>query len=665
MALADIEKSQGTLASEQVSSVAIIVGAGPVGYRCAMELSSLCGDMEVVLIGDEPCKPYNRIKLSSLLAGEVDRNAVFNPLPKKENGSLIQYRNMSVSSIDPKNQRITDNEKNSLQYDHLILATGSRARKLDVEGASLSGVYTFRNMHDTEALSARSLLSKNCIVIGGGLLGLEVARGMNCGNTQVTLLQRADQLMEQQLDKDSADVLLKKIQSTGIKVLTNTCVNRIIGVTNVAGVETDSGRVIDCDTVIICTGVLPNIEIAKKAGINVDRGIVVSSRLETSHNNIYAIGECCEYEGILSGLVAPGLQQAHVLANCLSGKKQSFDHPPSFTQLKIQDEFVASLGDIYSASKNDEVEILRYSDTDNNISRTIALLRGDVIAACCISEWDELSYIREAFKFKLKFTAEQKANFKVTGIIGVNAETRQKGNQCDSKIICHCMHVDRSRINEAIGNGATSVFLLGVKTGAGTICGSCHPQLQAIVSNKKGGLFIIPDIKGRRLLLSVSALALVFSLLLYFSPGLPSVASVQNFQYDLLWKSSFSKQATGFLLLVVFSLTLLMSLRKRFNWEFLGDYSNLRVLHGVLGGVGLLIILAHTGAHLGSNLNKYLMINVLSLVGVGAMAALALIFSNKFKLGIRFKKIGYWLHVIISWPLPALLCAHIFTVYYF
>src|SRR5436305_8216596 len=212
----------------------------------------------------------------------------------------------------------------SVAFSRLVLATGSIPLRLDVLGADLAGVHTYRDSRDAELLLALAAQKKRVVVVGGGLLGLEAAYGLAKAGAPVTLVHLMDRLMERQVDAPAAELLKSLVERKGIEILLNANTARIHGVTRVEGVELADGRRIDADAVIFAAGIRPNIALAKEAGIPVNRGIVVDDHLQTGSADVFAIGECAEHRGICYGLVEPAYEQARVLAQHPAGKCASY-----------------------------------------------------------------------------------------------------------------------------------------------------------------------------------------------------------------------------------------------------------------------------------------------------------------------------------------------------
>ncbi|PHQ55658.1 MAG: hypothetical protein COA29_04865, partial [Porticoccus sp.] len=279
----------------------IVIGAGPVGMRFTHDLLARKPQLAVHLFGDEACKPYNRIQLSALLAGEINRDDIDLPLPALGNHPNFQFTSSAIVEIDRERKTVTDSSGTRFHYHKLVLATGARAHIPNIPGIERQGVFSFRSLKDTESLYARILRSRHIVVVGGGLLGLEAAKGLLKFNTSVTVVQQSSRLMNRQLDEQAAALLEAEVRALGIDVITHSGVRSVEGFEHVTGVITRDGETIHCDTVLFCTGITPNLELARKARIPVDTGILVNDQMRTSDPDIFAIGECCEHLGVTYG----------------------------------------------------------------------------------------------------------------------------------------------------------------------------------------------------------------------------------------------------------------------------------------------------------------------------------------------------------------------------
>ncbi len=651
----------------QVSTTAlrriIIIGAGPVGVRLVEELRRKQVQCQLLLFGNEPYDLYNRVQLSHLLSRNKDYTDIVMQLPDATADFQLQYQQQQVTTIIPHKKVVATEVGDIYHYDHLIIATGSKPHIPIIDGVNLKGVYSFRNMRDAEMLLARSFRSRRIVVIGGGLLGLEAARALARHHTQVILVQQSDRLMNRQLDIKASEILEDYVKRMGIRVITGAGVRKIIGDQRVEAVVTRDGGMIACDTVLFCAGIKPEISLATNAGLHVGRGITVNDQLQTSHENIYAIGECCEHKGMIYGIVAPGFEQAAVVADCLAGGKSSYQGTQLISTLKVVGKPVCSMGEVAEVTRRAKQSSLAYQNKKTGEYRKLIIHQGRVVGACAIGDWPENRRIQEAFLTHRYLFPWQRLLFLVRGRLWLSGSDVQVAQWPEAAIVCQCNQITRGTISAAIAHTCNSVSEIGKQTSEGMVCGSCQPLLQSLlgIDNKPLAL------QGAVAVFIFSLFAITASILLIVVPGIQPVNSVQISSWEFLWTSSYWKQVTGFSLLALISIGLLMSLRKRAGIMWLGRFSYWRIAHTFLGLLALVVLLLHTGAHLGENINQWLMINFLAISAVGALAGISISWSAKTSdATVRlFKKIGYWLHVLVSWPLPGLLAVHIVSVYFF
>jgi nitrite reductase (NADH) large subunit len=376
-----------------VSEPLVIVGNGMAAARLVDELSKTSlGRYAVAVIGDEPRLAYNRVLLSSVLAGETASHDIeLRPATWwRDRGVTVKYGSLA-SEIDVGRRELKIAGEESIEFSRLVLATGSTPLRLNVPGCDLSGVHTFRDTRDVDILLALAARKKPVGVIGGGLLGLEAAYGLAKAGTPVTLLHLMDRLMERQLDASAAALLKSLVERKGIKVELNANTARIHGERRVEGVELVDGRRIEADAVIFAAGIRPNVALAKEAGIAVNRGIAVDDHLETSAENIFALGECAEHRGICYGLVEPAYEQARVLAQHLAGKGASYPGSVVATNLKVSGVGVFSAGDFLGA---DGSEAIVLSDSKRGTYKKLVIAEGKLAGAVLIGDTaDALWYL--------------------------------------------------------------------------------------------------------------------------------------------------------------------------------------------------------------------------------------------------------------------------------
>src|SRR5712671_5012002 len=314
--------------------------------RLVDELSKVAlGRYAIAVIGDEPRLAYNRVLLSSVLAGETASHEIeLRPASWwQDRGGTLKY-GCVATEIDVGRRELKIRDDESIEFSKLILATGSAPLRLNVPGADLAGVHTFRDSRDVDLLLALAAQKKPVVVVGGGLLGLEAAYGLAKAGAPVTLIHLMDRLMERQLDAPAAELLKSLVERKGIRILLHANTARFHGETHVEGIELADGRRIDADAVIFAAGIRPNVALAKDAGIPVNRGIVVDDTLQTGAPGIFALGECAEHRGICYGLVEPAYEQARILAQHLAGSGAGYSGSVVATNLKVSGVSVFSVG---------------------------------------------------------------------------------------------------------------------------------------------------------------------------------------------------------------------------------------------------------------------------------------------------------------------------------
>jgi nitrite reductase [NAD(P)H] large subunit len=334
-----------------MSEPLVIIGNGMAAARLCEELSQRAlGRYAIAVVGKEPRLAYNRVLLSSVLAGEVSAgDLTVKPADWwRKHGVTLCY-GTAATAVDAGARIVTLEDGTTLPFAKLVFATGSRAVRLPLPGADLPGVLTFRDLADTESLVRAARRGSRAVVIGGGLLGIEAAYGLAKAGVDVTLVHLMDRLMERQLDARAAALLKRAVEAKGIKVELQAATAKVLGTDRVAAVELKDGRVLSADTVVIAVGIAPNAEIAGAANLAVNRGIIVDDRLATSDPNIFAIGECAEHRGVCYGLVEPANDQARVLAQRFAGRDAHYTGSVNATNLKVSGVHVFSAGDFLGA----------------------------------------------------------------------------------------------------------------------------------------------------------------------------------------------------------------------------------------------------------------------------------------------------------------------------
>jgi nitrite reductase (NADH) large subunit len=368
-----------------VSEPLVIVGNGMAAARLVDELAKAAlGRYAIAVIGDEPRLAYNRVLLSSVLAGETaSQDIELRPAAWwRDRGVTLKY-GCIATEVDVGRRELKIANEESITFSKLVLATGSTPLRLGVPGAELAGVHTFRDSRDADLLLTLAAQKKHVVVVGGGLLGLEAAYGLAKGGASVTLLHLMDRLMERQLDAPAAELLKSLVERKGIDILLGASTARLHGDTRVEGVELSDGRRIDADAVVFAAGIRPNVTLAKDAGIPVNRGIVVDDVLQTGAPDIFALGECAEHRGVCYGLVEPAYEQARVLARHLAGGAAGYGGSVVATNLKVSGVSVFSAGDFVGA---DGTEAIVFDDARHGNYKKLVISDGRLTGAVLVGD---------------------------------------------------------------------------------------------------------------------------------------------------------------------------------------------------------------------------------------------------------------------------------------
>ena len=449
----------------------VVVGNGMAGVACVEQILKRGRDFEITIFGDEPHVNYNRILLSSVLAGEKSaEDIVLNDVDWYRDNGIQAKLGVRVVEIDRGRRAVIDDEGRETLYDKLILATGSSAFIPPIPGVDKKNVHVFRTLDDTRALLEKSRKGCRAVVIGGGLLGLEAARGLQLRGCDVSVVHLVDTLMERQLDREGGIYLLRKIESLGIRVRLPQQTEALLGNGKVEGLQFVSGEQIEADLVVIAAGIKPNAELARKAQLEVRRGVVVNDFLETSDESIHAVGECTEHRGKTFGLVAPLMEQAKVLASVIGGSRAlAFTGSSSATKLKIMGVEIFSAGSIEESEAG--TETVRYEDPALGIYKRLFLkdgrLRGVILVGDLSDERRYVGWLNEGTDL-----SSQRRHLLFPP--PVEDEGLEIAAMPESEIVCGCNGVSKGTIIEAIHQqGISTLRDLRSCTRASSSCGSC------------------------------------------------------------------------------------------------------------------------------------------------------------------------------------------------
>jgi nitrite reductase (NADH) large subunit len=474
----------------------VIIGNGMAGCRAAEEI--LARDparYEITIFGAEPRVNYNRIMLSPVLAGEkAFEDIVINDVGWYRDNGVTLHAGRTVTAIDTAQRTVEAEGGLSVPYDRLILACGSDPVRLPLPGADLKGVVTFRDLDDVEAMVAAADAGGAAVVIGGGLLGLEAAYGLARRGMKATVVHLMDVLMERQLDSAAGYLLTEALADRGVETLLSAQSEAIVGEGGkVSGLKLKDGRTLPCSLLVMAVGIRPSTALAKVAGLEVGRGVVVDDQMRTSDPNIFAIGECAEHRGVAYGLVAPIWDMCRTLAGVLTGDETAaYEGSVLSTRLKVSGVDVFSAGQFAGGEGCEDVV---FRDAGRGVYKRLVLKEGRLAGAVMFGDaadgnWyfdlmrsgADVSDIRETLVFGQAITE---------GLRGLDPSSAVAA-MADTAEICGCNGVCKGTITAAIGNGLSTLDGVRAVTKASASCGSCTPLVEQLLKLALGDGFKAP-----------------------------------------------------------------------------------------------------------------------------------------------------------------------------
>ncbi|WP_135468036.1 NAD(P)/FAD-dependent oxidoreductase [Crenalkalicoccus roseus] len=355
----------------------LVIGAGPAGMRCAESLAA--AGMEVVLCGEEPALPYDRVALGRVLGGEAEPQALITHDAAQLRALGIAYRPaVRIAALDVMARRALTARDEAIGWDRAVLATGSEPIRLALPGAELPGVFVYRRIADVLAMRRHLVPGMRVAVIGGGLLGLEAAAALAGRGARVTVVHAAAWPMERQLDAGAGALLARGIASRcGLRFLMPTAAEAIEGEGAVRALRLADGTRLAAEMVVMAVGVRPNLALARQAGLACARGILVDEAMRTSAPGVLAIGECAEHRGVVCGLVAPALAMAETAAATIAGRADAYVPRPDAAVLKVAGIALFSAGEIAPPG----TEAITLQDPGAGLYRRLWLRGGRLVGA--------------------------------------------------------------------------------------------------------------------------------------------------------------------------------------------------------------------------------------------------------------------------------------------
>lgn len=459
----------------------VIIGNGMAGTRLASELSARGGDRKVTTFGTEPHRAYNRIMLSTLLAGAIGEPDV--QLAEAAGHGIDLHTGVCVTAIDRENRAVRTDRGDRIHYDHLVLATGSRAVVPPLAG--LTGgelperVVSFRTLEDCRRILAVADRARRVLVLGGGLLGLEAARGLAGRGLEVTVVHPVPYLMERQLDPAAAAVLADTLADLGVTTQLAVPATAVLADSRGVRLELADGRSFDADLLVLACGVRPDTALATAANLAVRQGVLVDDQLRTSDRHISAIGDCAQHGDTLTGLVAPAWAQARVLAQVLSGADPSARYRPRpvVTRLKTAGIDLAAMGD----PGDGPGEELTFTDPAGGTYARLRINHERLTAAILVGDNPSVGTVIQLFDRGQPVPSDRRSLLlgRAPGP-GPAEPATTPALMPAAATVCHCNNVNKGTLVESWRRGARTVDEVAAATRAGTGCGSCRDAVAGI-----------------------------------------------------------------------------------------------------------------------------------------------------------------------------------------
>jgi nitrite reductase (NADH) large subunit len=470
----------------------VVIGNGMAAGRALEELFERApGAYEVTIFGAEPRVNYNRIMLSPVLSGEkAYEDILIHDDAWYETHGITLHRGKQVVEIDRAARRVIAADGTAADYDQLIVATGSMPFVVPIPGATLPGVVTYRDLDDVNKMLEAAQKGGHAIVIGGGLLGLEAAAGLKAQGMEVTVLHLMPTLMERQLDPSSGYLLQKAFEDRGIAVRCKANTHAILGETHVTGVRLDDGTELPADIVVMAVGIRPNTGLAKEAGLETNRGVLVGDDMRTSDPDIFSVGECVEHRGLCYGLVAPLYEMAKVVAAQLAGDEAAaYTGSVTATKLKVTGIDLFSAGDFGEAKDRQDI-VLR--DAARGVYKRLVLKENRIVGAVLYGETGDGSWFFDLLRKETDVTElRDTLIFGQSYVGGAPLDpTAAVAALPDDAEICGCNGVCKGKIVQTIADkGLSTLAEVRAHTKASASCGTCTGLVEQVMALTLGDKF--------------------------------------------------------------------------------------------------------------------------------------------------------------------------------
>jgi nitrite reductase [NAD(P)H] large subunit len=472
----------------------VVVGNGMAGARAVEEVLARGGSdqFDIVMFGDEPYGNYNRILLSNILSGAQDASEIFiNPLAWYDENGIKLHAGARVNEIDRAAKVVISENGTRERFDKLLIATGSRAFIPPMAGLNTTdgkmkpGIFGFRTIDDCNGIMTRAKQSRRAVVIGGGLLGLEAARGLINHGCEVHVVHLAGHLMEMQLDGNAGAILKSTMEAMGVNVHMKKLTSGILGDDAVTGIVFKDGTTLDCDMVVVAAGIKPNAESGLRCGLTVERAIVVDNQMRSVDDpDVYVVGECAQHRGRVYGLVAPLWEQAKVFAEHVTGRNPAAAYHGSklATKLKVMGVELVSMGITEPAEERDE--IIQFTEPKKGTYKKLIVRDGRLVGGILLGDISKAAYLMQCFDRDAPLPDER---LSLLFDLGTPSQKITIDEMPAEMQVCNCNGVTKAAIATCVASGKRSTKAVMDSTRAGKGCGSCKGLVGELVAWLCGG----------------------------------------------------------------------------------------------------------------------------------------------------------------------------------
>ncbi|WP_059052329.1 nitrite reductase large subunit NirB [Paenibacillus senegalimassiliensis] len=468
----------------------IVIGNGMAGMSAVEQILKLTSKFDITVFGSEPYPNYNRIMLSYVLEGSKTMDdIVLNDLNWYKDNGITLHLGTTVERIDAGAKEVVAANGQRVPYDKVLIATGSNSFILPIPGSDKQGVVGFRDIADCEQMLDAAKTCKTAAVIGGGLLGLEAAKGLVQLGMDVTVVHLMEDLMERQLDPQASSMLKAELERQGIKFKMGAQTAELLGDQRVSGLRFADGTELAAEFVVMAVGIKPNVTVGQASGLTVNRGIVVDDFMQTSLDGVYSVGECTEHRGTCYGLVAPLFEQGMVMAKHISGVETvPYIGSVVSTKLKISGVDVFSTGEFLDGLDH---TVIVSKDEWKRTYKKILLKDGKLVGAVLFGDISDSAELQKLTKQQVEMTEEIYNSLIGGGCCGEGGKKSASVEvMADDEIVCGCNGVTKGTIVDVITTqGLTTVDEIKACTGATRSCGGCKPVVEQILQYVLGDGF--------------------------------------------------------------------------------------------------------------------------------------------------------------------------------